>query len=95
MLFVLIGPTRSGKSTFINSILGENVAKEGIKGEIESTTTKISNYVQIQKGDSHPLKRFLKDGENTDLIVNFVDTMGLFDSELKYTNKEISDLIKA
>jgi GTPase Era involved in 16S rRNA processing len=47
MLFVLIGPTRSGKSTFINSILGENVAKEGIKGEIESTTTKISNYVQI------------------------------------------------
>jgi ABC-type multidrug transport system ATPase subunit len=29
MLFVLFGPTRAGKSTFINSIIGEVKAEEG------------------------------------------------------------------
>ena len=37
-LFVLVGPTRSGKSTFINTILGRYVATEGAERNYYSTT---------------------------------------------------------
>ena len=38
MLFVLIGPTRSGKSTLINTLLGYEVAEEGKEMSAHSTT---------------------------------------------------------
>jgi GTPase Era involved in 16S rRNA processing len=40
-LFLLVGPTRSGKSTFINTVLGEVLAVEGQNRSARSTTREI------------------------------------------------------
>lgn len=40
-MFVLIGPTRSGKSTFINTLIGSQVAEEGKANTIISTTKEV------------------------------------------------------
>ena len=41
---MLVGPSRAGKSSLINKLIGKNDAKEGEEDEVESTTAEISNY---------------------------------------------------
>jgi ribosome biogenesis GTPase A len=47
-MFVLIGPTRSGKSTFINTLIGTQVAEEGKANTIISTTKEVQNYRNLR-----------------------------------------------
>ena len=47
-LFVLVGPTRAGKSTFIKTLLGHTVAVEGQDDSCYSTTKEVSNYSKLK-----------------------------------------------
>ena len=52
-LFVLVGPTRAGKSTFINTLLGHSVAVEGQDDSCYSTTKEVSNYSKLKIKDDN------------------------------------------
>jgi GTPase Era involved in 16S rRNA processing len=91
MLFVLVGPTRAGKSTFINTILGRQVAEEGASKSYYSTTRDIVNYCELTANSTHQkvLNSCIPNDGNTQLILNFMDTIGLGDVKVEYTDEEI------
>ena len=92
MLFVLVGPTRAGKSTFINTLLGREVAKEGAERNYYSTTKEISNYsdLQVDAGQLHKIMGGMPDVDpNTRIVLNFIDTIGLGDTQVTFTDEEI------
>ena len=97
MLFVLVGPTRAGKSTFINTILGRQVAEEGASKSFYSTTREIANYCELTANSTHQkvLNSCIPNDGNTQLILNFMDTIGLGDVKVEYTDEEIQELVKA
>ena len=85
-----MGPTRSGKSTFINSILGATLAKEGEEESIYSTTRVIDSYSgKVSKDMLH-----LFPGMN-EVTLTFIDTMGFGDATVLFDDAEINELIKA
>lgn len=89
-LFVLVGPTRSGKSTFINTIMGRYVAVEGAERNYFSTTTEIANYSNLAMNLDHLQKVFKTEDSNTnDLTLNFIDTIGFGDVKVTFTDEEI------
>ncbi len=92
-LFLLVGPTRSGKSTFINTVLGQVEAVEGQNRSARSTTreikvhNKINSTVQERLDELFPGQGITK--------INFIDTIGFRDTSVKYTDKEIQEMIKS
>lgn len=63
-LFVLMGPTRAGKSTFINTIMGKTVAEEGAVRSYFSCTRDIKNYFKQAMDLDHLKRVFQTDDEN-------------------------------
>lgn len=89
MLFVLVGPTRAGKSTLVNTILGRQVAEEGASRSYHSTTRTIANYSNLLM-DPEKMQQLTNDGgDSPPLIMNFMDTIGLGDTSVQYTDEEI------
>lgn len=98
MLFVLIGPTRSGKSTFINTVLGKPVAQEGKERTYHSCTREVANYcnMQLEPENQALLSKVTNSNEGEPpVILNFLDTIGLGDTSVTYTDEEIQELVKA
>ena len=92
MMFVVIGPSRSGKSTFINTMLGTAVAAVGQEDDYYSTTRDITNY-KWHKSSPDAFRALGIDNEP--MVLNFVDTIGLRDVLVNFTDEEISELVKA
>jgi septin family protein len=86
-LFVLVGPTRAGKSTFINTLLGHQVAVEGKNESCHSTTKEISNYNNLKILHDAGVGEMLA-GQDS-IKFNFMDTVGFGDTAVTYTDEEI------
>lgn len=83
--FLIVGPTRSGKSSMINAIFNKNdFAQEGNDEEDSSTTSEIKTY------SNRDLKKPLNSP-----VITFIDTIGFFDTRQEYTDEDIQNLIKA
>ena len=82
--FLVMGATRQGKSTFINSLCGKTICKEGEKyGAQRSTTYQIAaNKFNLDNYD-----------DNEDYTIQIIDTVGFFDTDGQYTDREIGHLI--
>ena len=68
--FLLVGPTRSGKSSMINAICGNYFAQEGNDDLDTSTTSEIKTYsINDQRNKNGP-------------SITFVDTIGCNDTTM-------------
>jgi predicted GTPase len=68
--FLLVGPTRSGKSSMINAICGKYLAQEGNDDSDTSTTSEIKTYsINDQRNKNGP-------------SITFVDTIGCNDTTM-------------
>lgn len=92
-MFVLVGPTRSGKSTFINALIGEQVAEEAKANTIMSTTKDVKNYRDLRVIHGNGLEELFPGQKEAKL--NFMDTIGFGDAAVDYSDEEIQDLIKS
>lgn len=93
-LFVVMGPTGAGKSAFINTIMGREVAKEGEKDDYNNSCTRDIKVYSHQAMDSEHLKKVFP-GEQQKVVLNFIDTIGFDDVDQNFTNDEILDLVKS
>jgi len=84
-MFVLVGPTRSGKSTFINTLIGSTVAEEGKANTIISTTKEVQNYRDLRV--VHAEEELFPGQKEAKL--NFMDTIGFGDTAVDFTDEEI------
>ncbi|XP_075258240.1 uncharacterized protein LOC142350309 isoform X3 [Convolutriloba macropyga] len=78
MNLMLVGDTRSGKSSFVNTISGRRDWKRVGNENWESTTTEVSECSTSVKGKS----------------VNIYDTPGMNDSQLRLSNKQIKTMLE-
>ncbi len=68
--------------------MGNDTAEEGKKRGYHSTTRKIAVYNKIL--DSEEKQRmFPIEDQNTKIVLNFIDTIGLGDTSLEYLDEEI------
>lgn len=72
------------------------VAEEGAVGYY-STTREVANYnnLNLTPEDVNKLATKYKGDEEPPVIINFMDTIGLGDTSVTYTDEEIQELIKA
>ena len=82
--FLVVGATRMGKSTLINSLCGKTICEEGEPfGELQSTTYQIT------------ANKFNLDGydDEEDYTIQIIDTIGFIDTRCQYTDREIGEKI--
>ncbi|GAC1342946.1 MAG: hypothetical protein NVSMB27_02380 [Ktedonobacteraceae bacterium] len=76
-LVAVVGQVKAGKSTFINALLGENLAKVGA---IETTAT-INYFRYGRTNPDHPIRCYWRDGTVTDEKLQFLDELQEIDDE--------------
>jgi hypothetical protein len=81
-VFLLFGPTRYGKSTFINNIYGEEITPAGVITSDHSTTM-ICREILTNRPN-------LCNGQN----LYFIDVMGIKDTNWGKTDEEIVEVIR-
>jgi septin family protein len=84
--FLAVGPTRQGKSSFINALAGKPLC---VVGKDEKAKAKMSTTSQI--------RAFQFDLDNindkVDYTVQIIDTIGFWDNRLLFTDKQICEMI--
>lgn len=79
-VYLLFGPTRAGKSTFINKLYGSDIVVVGNPNESQSTTT-LCRDITVQRVD-------LLDDE----LVTFIDVQGIYDTRLEDDEHVVSNI---
>jgi len=75
---MLFGPSRSGKSSFVNTAMNSNKAAVGAATGY-STTTNAANYIMTVKNST---------------TINVLDTPGLYDNRLQLSNREVKKKVE-
>ncbi len=70
---IVMGPSRAGKSSFLNNLAGEQICKVGAPFTYTGTTKKVKGYDFMVR----------------ETKVTVVDTIGFDDPEVQFSNKEI------
>ena len=77
--FLVMGPTHSGKSSIINTFSKQEMCPVGKNTGVQKSTNIEINAYQFNLDDDYSLQ--------------FIDTIGYFDFDVKYSNEKIGEMI--